>query len=510
MSLLNDMLRDLAQQPDSRVSAQGDAGDAQRAQLQESGMVKSPRSNWRFSAAVFVLVFAVFILAKMLWPITPPAQAVLQVVATEVEVGAEQDALPNREELQLPISSDPQPINLEKNNQEQVNPAQISQEQINQEQAHQEQINQEQINQEQINQEKINQEQINQEQINQEQINQEQIDQWLSLARQALARDRLTSPIEDNAYSYYQQVLALDANNTLAQQGLLQIAERYLAMAQRQYQRANVAEADTLIKRALKVAPDYEPLQSFANTLATAIANASTNPPANSLPYEPAPTQAPTQNSEQQIQPSVAAASAAGDRRLDVYPNSEWRDQQQHAQAQALWASGQQQLAIEQLDAYVTANPDTSPQATLLLLDFYCQLGDAAAAAQLLQQTQVLAEVDRQYIAARLSLLQGDDAQALQQLEQKLELANQHENYRALLGGLYQKLAYYQQAANTYQGLLQTFGDKPAYWLGYALALDALDNRPQALQAYQRLAEQGDLQAEVRDYIEQRIAALRG
>jgi hypothetical protein len=65
------------------------------------------------------------------------------------------------------------------------------------------------------------------------------------------------------------------------------------------------------------------------------------------------------------------------------------------------------------------------------------------------------------------------------------------------------------EAANHYRRLLSVFGDKSAYWLGFALAQDALNQPQVAVQAFQRVNQYVDLQPQVRDYVLQRIAALQ-
>ncbi|MBK8186205.1 MAG: hypothetical protein IPK77_02525 [Cellvibrio sp.] len=53
-------------------------------------------------------------------------------------------------------------------------------------------------------------------------------------ASRAMTLDRLTSPENDNAYFYYQELLKLDANNPVAIAGLKKkITDRYLQMADR-------------------------------------------------------------------------------------------------------------------------------------------------------------------------------------------------------------------------------------------------------------------------------------
>ena len=105
--------------------------------------------------------------------------------------------------------------------------------------------------------------------------------------------------------------------------------------------------------------------------------------------------------------------------------------------------------------------------------------------------------------------INGDNTQAIVILEKDLAAAENNEPYRSLLASLYHKTANYQQSIISYQRLINSFGEKPAYWLGLALAYDGLAQYQSALQAYQRLREFPQLQEQVTQYTDQRIAALR-
>jgi len=127
----------------------------------------------------------------------------------------------------------------------------------------------------------------------------------------------------------------------------------------------------------------------------------------------------------------------------------------------------------------------------------------------LLLQADYLPVVERIFYEAKIAVIQQQDAQAIQLLETHMQEAEQDENYRALLAGLYQRTGMNLEAANHYRRLLSVFGDKPAYWLGFALAQDALNQPQVAAQAYQRVNQYADLQPQVRTYVQQRIAALQ-
>ncbi len=63
-----------------------------------------------------------------------------------------------------------------------------------------------------------------------------------------MVMDRLTTPVEDNAYAYYQKILSMSANNNDAKEGLDKIAQRYLIKAQEQSQLGNIAQAEAFME----------------------------------------------------------------------------------------------------------------------------------------------------------------------------------------------------------------------------------------------------------------------
>ena len=83
---------------------------------------------------------------------------------------------------------------------------------------------------------------------------QRQIAAWLVNARQALANDRLMIPLSDNAYSWYQQVLAVDELNAEAHRGMQQITARYLQLAEQAFDSGQFASAERMLRGAERIA----------------------------------------------------------------------------------------------------------------------------------------------------------------------------------------------------------------------------------------------------------------
>jgi MSHA biogenesis protein MshN len=193
---------------------------------------------------------------------------------------------------------------------------------------------------------------------------------------------------------------------------------------------------------------------------------------------------------------------------LDITPNPKWQDEQVMADAQVLIEQGQVSIAQEKLQHFI-AQAAQPLESLKLLLAILSEQEDVTAMQLLMAQADYLPASVHYYYAAKIALIQQNESLAIQLLEAHLSDAEQDENYRALLAGLYQKTGKSLEAANHYRRLLSVFGDKPAYWLGYALAQDALDQTHSALQAYQRVNQYSNLQPQVRNYIQLRLTALQ-
>ena len=205
---------------------------------------------------------------------------------------------------------------------------------------------------------------------------------------------------------------------------------------------------------------------------------------------------------------SVVPLVEEGEPTLSIAPNAKWKDQQQSQQASQLVAQGQTDLAIERLQSFI--DTAVQPRESLkTLLDIFAARENTDAMHALLAQVNYLSVVEQTFYTAKIASIKNEDAQAIQLLEAHLGEAERDENYRALLAGLYQRDGMHLEAANHYRRLLSVFGDKSAYWLGFALAQDALNQPQVAVQAFQRVNQYVDLQPQVRDYVRQRIAALQ-
>ncbi len=332
---------------------------------------------------------------------------------------------------------------------------------------------------------------------------QNRIADLLLQANRALAMDRLTSPIEDNAFGYYKNILALAPNDLQAHAGLEVIAARYLAKAQEQLNLGNRVQAETFKQRANVVAPEYYREHEIVSVSPDLQVVESLSIAPNSLSATSAAAHNSTIKSDVVKSFDVTEASS-----VNVVPNAGWKDEQMALHANELIQQNKAVQAIELLKNFIV-NEAKPIQSTIALADIYLQQGNTQAIGNLLHDADYLPPVEKAKMKAQLFAAQGDTPAAISALEQQLSAAVNNEQYGAFLASLYHKTGQYQQSVVSYQRLLKSYGEKPAYWLGLALAFDGLTQHNNALQAYQHLREFPQLQVQVKTYVDKRIAALR-
>jgi hypothetical protein len=120
----------------------------------------------------------------------------------------------------------------------------------------------------------------------------ERIPRLLKLAGEALREDRLLTPAQRSAYSYYQQVLSLEPGNAKALGGLRQIVERYVTLTRHAIQRQDKIKANRYITRALRVRPGDGRLLALKDSINTM--SVSTQPEPLAAPLKSPPQEAET------------------------------------------------------------------------------------------------------------------------------------------------------------------------------------------------------------------------
>jgi len=95
----------------------------------------------------------------------------------------------------------------------------------------------------------------------------EHIHELSEKARLCLDAGKLSVPADDSAYYYYNEILRIDPDSDLVQQGYRKIGDTYAAMADHSFQEFNYDQAEKYVRRGLQVTPDHYYLLSLKQEL---------------------------------------------------------------------------------------------------------------------------------------------------------------------------------------------------------------------------------------------------
>ncbi len=313
----------------------------------------------------------------------------------------------------------------------------------------------------------------------------------LDKAREARNRDRLTRPAGDNAYEYYQQVLALSPEHPEVLAGLAAIAQRYRELAEAAMDRQALSAAQQFLSRARSVDAQPSGIQSSEARLQALRTQGEATAPDDTAG-------------------SVDDTDASA---LSVRLDPQTEDRRRTQQAQQWWARAQYSRARSFLEQTIAQWPDDADPpvlSTIALTEFYLESGDEVQAEQLLNGAQGVPEDEQARLMAELWSARGDNDRALRVLENAASKAVNNEPFRALWARLNYAEGHHAEAAEHYQQLLNDFGARAAYWLGLGLAEDAREREPQALDAFRRALGSGayDGSDSIRRYLEGRVNTL--
>ena len=110
---------------------------------------------------------------------------------------------------------------------------------------------------------------------------------------------------------------------------------------------------------------------------------------------------------------------------------------------------------------------------------------------------------------ARLQVDRGDLAGAAQTLQEGLPAAFNNPDYLGFAGHLQQRLGKGKEAATLYQGATRVAPDDGRWWLGLGLAMESEGRNDQALTAFQRARQCGNLSRELNAFVEQKLRQLQ-
>lgn len=108
-------------------------------------------------------------------------------------------------------------------------------------------------------------------------------------------------------------------------------------------------------------------------------------------------------------------------------------------------------------------------------------------------------------LRARMLADANKNKEALVLLQSDSPKLNDHPDYYGLMAVLYQRVGEFMMSAKLYEQLLKMNGNKAVWWIGLGIALESLDRRNEALQAYTKAAESDGLTPELNAFVSGRI-----
>lgn len=185
--------------------------------------------------------------------------------------------------------------------------------------------------------------------------------------------------------------------------------------------------------------------------------------------------------------------------------------------AKASIGSFEEAKAISDLEAVVafkagnngaenSVNTSQRVEAMIFLVDYYASARNANALQNIINVTSPASAISS-YAQAKQALLVSDILGAYNILNSK-EVLHHFEAYDALLAALHHKMNNFSEARDLYRKLLVNNIRNPQYLLGYALALDALEDFDRAYSAYQDLVKVKHPNQAVMKYSRERLQSL--
>ncbi len=207
------------------------------------------------------------------------------------------------------------------------------------------------------------------------------------------------------------------------------------------------------------------------------------------------------------IQPATAAAEAAARTRVTrtrVDPASRLRNDGLSALKR-----GRPAEAERQFRELVALAPSRTDSHLLLHRALVAQSRGAQAQAELSGALEVSDEPARVAQVLAHSLISAGDSLAAQVLLERHRGARGADlEYVALLAAVYERNGDYRQAADHYLYLVSQKPGQGAWWIGLAIATDALGRRAEAREAFERASHSRGLDPALAHYANQRLESL--
>lgn len=206
--------------------------------------------------------------------------------------------------------------------------------------------------------------------------------------------------------------------------------------------------------------------------------------------------------------PTGEDRSDRGQTAIKQLPQSpEARDERLALALERLLIEGREEEAGQRLESEV-ARGDEMPRAHAAMARYYLAQERLTEARRWLPMSLVESDFGLRLLRGRIILLEDGAMAALQYLVPGHPTASQAPDYIATLAALYQQTGQHQDAGKHWLALLDTDSQRPDYWLGLALALDAQDEIKAARLAYAEALALPQMSPRLRTFAQSRLDAL--
>jgi MSHA biogenesis protein MshN len=192
-------------------------------------------------------------------------------------------------------------------------------------------------------------------------------------------------------------------------------------------------------------------------------------------------------------------------------PTAERIDKQVMSDARGLIAQGGSRRAEQQLREQLSENSASLHSGKLLASLLLAQQRPDEAQAVISQlQTHYPKDIEVVMLQARLYLLQGEPAKAVEVQRLPKPLLVEYPSYYELLALASQRAGQYELSGRVYKGLLEFDDSKGDWWVGLAIAHDMQKQYSIARKAYRQALLKKDISESLQQYAQQRVSELVG
>jgi tetratricopeptide (TPR) repeat protein len=314
----------------------------------------------------------------------------------------------------------------------------------------------------------------------------------LNSGNQLFKRDRLMSPPEHNAFARYEKVLSIQPDNTEALNGIKNIVNRYVSLADMVIAKNEEYKVPELIKKAYQAGEKYVDVSALIQRFSKYLSD-------DSVLFDA--------GSELDVAIDQEDGISVSENEVTHHELISSADSRIAETAYRLYVDGDTTSAekvlknFTQLSGFWGASND-------LLLKMYLAENEIAKAENLIYESKALDAYQFAEKAARVMMRRGDSDGALRMMSAYRPEFLENKNYYVLLASLYNKVGDFQRSVYWYRQLLSLDHKDARLWLGLAVSLDALNHDSDALQAFDYVRLYAQNQSAVKNYINERQLAL--